>query len=310
MKSRSERTTSRLAPLLKWAGAKNWCADAFAPIFRTYLESGGYYIEPFVGSGSMHLATQAPLAVLGDTLEPLMEMHAVVRDTPGEFAWGLSGLCVRGVDEETYYWVRDESPRDTAVQRAARLLYLNRLDFNGLYRENKKGEFNVPYGGACYRKSIIGRSARDAIGALFPNREKIEHVSLALKTAELYTGDFAALVENASAGDLIYADPPYSGTFAQYAAGGFDDADQERLAVALAEAHFRGAVVVAHNALTDHVKYLYGEWCHMIYVNERRAIAADGDKRGDAPCVVAVSQNAPEGMAEVVRAALGERVMS
>lgn len=280
-----------------------------APCFKLFLEeSGGYFVEPFAGSAAMLLAVRPTRAVLGDVLESLMEFYQVVRDTPGELAWGLSALAIQGVDKENYYRVRDMRP-ETPVQRAARFFFLNRTGFNGLYRENKSGVFNVPWGDATYRKSVIGRSARDAIEALFPNREKIDLVSQVLQKAELYCGDFATLIEGTGQGDLIFADCPYSGTFANYAKGGFDDADQERLAVSLAEAHLRGAVIVAHNAATEHVSYLYEEWADCILVNEKRSIAANGSKREAAPCVVAVSKNAPAGFFEVVQAALGARVI-
>jgi DNA adenine methylase len=281
-----------------------------ASCFKSFLEeSGGYFVEPFAGSSAMLLAVQPERAVLGDVLEPLMEFYSVVRDDPGGLAWNLSSLAILGVDKESYLRVRDMRP-ETPVGRAARFFFLNRTSFNGLYRENKNGDFNVPWGDATYRKSIIGRSARDAIESLFPNREKIQQVSDALKRVEvLHAGDFSVLIDAAGAGDLIYVDSPYSGTFANYASGGFGPADQERLAEALYLATERGAVVVAHNALTDQVKYLYLEWCGIIEVNEKRSIAANGSRRQPAPCAVMISHNAPNGFVGKVWKALGDRAV-
>ena len=306
-KPRGEKIAS---PLLKWAGGKNWFAKATGASLRNYLVAvGGRYIEPFLGSGAValwllsqiELQRQPDRFILTDVLEPLCEFHSVVRDYPGELAWGLSALAIQGVDEENYYRVRDLRP-DGPVARAARLFYLNRIGFNGLYRENKKGDFNVPYGDACYRKSVVGRSARDAIESLFPNREKIQLVSDALKGALIGQADFGEPIDEAQKGDLIYADSPYDGTFESYSSGGFGDGDQERLAEALYRAHERGTVFVAHNALTDRVKYFYSEWCQLIEVAEKRSIAANGSRRQRAPAVVITND---EVMANELRRVLG-----
>lgn len=273
-------------PILKWAGAKNWAVPHLAGPIIDYLQrTGGYFVEPFLGSASMALAigseSSQPMA-LSDILQPLIEFYEVVRERPGEVAWQLSAYGIEGVGPENYYRIRDLRPEDP-VQRAARLLFLNRLGFNGLYRENKAGEFNVPYGDAIYRKSIIGRSARDAMESLFPNKERIHHVAVALRDAELFCGDFQAVIDAAGPGDLVYADPPYDVGFDAYSKDGFTADDQERLAEALWNAAQRGAAVVAHNALTERVFDLY-DWCEVTEVAEKRSIAANGSRRQRAAC--------------------------
>lgn len=297
-------------PLLKFAGAKNWCAADLGPVYRDHVaETGGYYVEPFLGGASLFLAARPPRAVVGDAMKDLVEFYEVVRDQPGELAWQLSALAINGVGPDNYYAVRDMRP-ETPLARAARFLFLARLGFNGLIRHNRKGENNVPYGDAVYRKSIVGRSARDAIESLFPNREKIQNVSDLLKTAEaIHSGDFSELVDRAEEGDLVVIDPPYDGTYDGYSGSGFGLSDQERLAACLNQAAARGAVVVAHNALTEKVRALYAGWCGLIEVDEKRSIAANGSRRERAPCVVMVSKNVPDGFLAAVWRALGDRAV-
>lgn len=287
--------TKMIQPLLRWAGAKRWFAPQAIPTFTEYLtETGGRYFEPFFGSGSMGIQMPDTIErVFADRLEPLIEFHEMVRDKPGELAWGLSALAIKGVDKENFLWVRDEHKPDTPVGRAARFFYLNRICFNGLYRENKKGKFNVPYGDAAYRKSVIGRSARDAIESLFPNREKIQNVHHALQGALIGAADFEEVIAEAGDGDLVYCDPPYHDTFSGYERTGFNSDDHERLATALYEATGRGAAVIAHNSLTDKVRYWYGEWCEIVEVKEKRSIAARGSSRKKAPCAVISNRKIP-----------------
>jgi DNA adenine methylase len=290
-------------PLLKWAGGKRWFAPTIAPIAHRYLDqTDGYFVEPFLGSGAVALWLGREKMVLSDVMEPLIEFYECIRDNPGEVAWGLSALGIEGVDKETYLKVRDMRP-EKPIQRAARFLYLARLGFNGLVRHNRKGENNVPYGDAVYRKSIIGRSARDAMESLFPNREKIEKVSRVFRGAQVHLGhsDFVEPIEFAGEGDFVYVDPPYAGVYNGYAKDGFTIDDQERLAACLVNAYDRGATIVAHNSLTEEIRYYYGEWCDIIEVKEKRSIAANGSKRERTPCGVMVSN--PD-IAEAVRGVL------
>ena len=302
LKARARETIVK--PILRWAGAKNWLAPVAGPLFAAWVDEGARYIEPFLGSASVALAVNRPGMVLSDALESLVEFYEVVRDDPGALAWALSALAIPGVDKENYYRVRDMRSADP-IQRAARFFFLNRLGFNGLYRENKKGEFNVPYGDAQHRKSVVGRSARDAIESLFPNKEKIHRVSEVLKTAVLGASDFEPVIDEAGEGDLVYVDSPYDDTFDSYAKGGFGVEGQERLAIALYRAHERGAVVVAHNALVARpegseagVRYWYGDWCEIVEFAEKRSIAARGSSRTRAPCVLMSNNSEIQGLLE------------
>jgi len=262
-----------VAPLLKWAGGKRWFVKEFGDdMFDLVARRGGRYIEPFLGGGAMALHLGIQGMVLGDLEPDLMLMYSQVRDAPEELITLLSLLQEMGTDLDTYYDVR-ELDGQTTVEKAAKLIYLNRLCFNGLYRKNKKGEFNVPYCG----------EERD-----LPDGDRIMEVSRALQGAELHIGDANKLIESAGRGDVIYADPPYHGTFSDYTARGFEEDDQELLVEALYDARQRGAEFFCHNADTEKVRYWFEEWAEIIPMDEKRNINAKGDERGAVGCVLIV----------------------
>ncbi len=256
-------------PLLKWVGGKRWFVREFGgDMFDLVAKRGGKYIEPFLGGGAMALHLGTGSMVLGDVEEDLMITYTAVRDEPEELAHILETLQPY-TSESSYYKMREMEPT-TNTELAARFIYLNKLCFNGLHRKNKSGGFNVPYGG----------------DRELPKLERIKEVSRALEGAELHVGDFTKLIDRAEKGDVIYADPPYHDTFSDYAAGGFNEADHERLAEALYNARQRGAEFFCHNADTEKVRYWFGDWTEIINMEERRNVNADGKKRGVVPCVL------------------------
>jgi DNA adenine methylase len=231
--------------------------------------------------------------VLGDDIPELVHFYRQVRDRPGAVAFALSGLCVNGIGEDNYYRVRAMDPwcahNPVALApdvAAARTAFLNKLGYNGVYRVNAKGGFNVPAGDKSkgWRESVVERKGRDAIGSIFPNKEKWHDVSEALKGSTIYCGDFEAVVNLSGDGDVIYADPPYDGTYNSYTTQGFSADDQARLASALVRAWRRGAAVFASNADTELVRDLYG-WAEILDSTEQRTINADTGGRVPAKCV-------------------------
>jgi DNA adenine methylase len=151
--------------------------------------------------------------------------------------------------EEHYYAVRGRVPH-APVERAARFIYLNRTCYNGLYRVNRKGGFNVP----------IGRYANPKI----VDRENLLAVATALASTELRSGDFEELARDCGAGDLVYLDPPYdplspTSQFTSYTREGFHEPEQQRLATAFAAMAERGACVILSNSDTALIRRLYGE---------------------------------------------------
>ena len=258
-------------PLLRWAGGKSWFVREFGDdLFALVIKQGGRYIEPFLGGGSMALYLGLKEMLLGDSEDELVITYQTIRDEPTQLATLLSLLEEHhGSSKETYYQVR-QTKALSRVEIAARLIYLNRLCFNGIYRKNAKGEFNVPYGGK--EKTM-------------PTLEQILEVSRALSHSEIFSGDFERLVREAREGDVLYVDPPYHGTFGDYTALGFSDADHERLAAALFEARKRGAVFLLHNSDTEFVRSLY-DWANVIEIDERRNVNSKGDGREAVGCVV------------------------
>jgi DNA adenine methylase len=265
---------ARCRPLLKWVGGKRWFVDLYGDeVFASVIDRGGRYFEPFLGGAAMALHLGLPNMVLGDIEDDLITTYMVIRDWPEKLVTMMGLLSACGTDEKAYDRMRETQPT-TELDIAARTIYLNKLCFNGLYRKNKRGEFNVPY---CQEKRMM------------PSSERIFEVSLALRGAELHCQPYRHTIRLAGAGDLIYADPPYHETFVDYSAHGFDDGEQRALAHVLRAARDRGAEIVVHNSDTPLIRELYSDWAEIIEMPERRAVNSDGQNRGKVPCVLIVS---------------------
>jgi DNA adenine methylase len=176
--------------------------------------------------------------------------------------------------------------RSPATELAARLIFLNRLCFNGLYRTNSSGNFNVPYG--------------DYPAPTFPSATHLREVSEALKGATLLAGDFETTLSWCGPSDIVFADPPYHSPgngFRKYHKLSFSEADQERLALALRAVHERGAIVFATNADHPFVRKLYS-WAHAISTSERRAINCVGGGRSGVRCLLISTMELGCGLAD------------
>lgn len=252
---------TRVRPVLRWCGGKGWAAPFLAPPFREYLErSRGFYHEPFLGGGAVALALAhgRPMR-LSDACLPLIQLFRAVAANPDRVYAEMRELAVRGVDEATYYEERRKA------LTPGRFLYLNCLSYNGLWRENASGQYNVPFG--------------DRGDDPFSSREAIQAVSHVLTGAQLQTWDFRRALRNVKPGDLVFVDPPYAGGFASYTRKGFTDGDQQELAAMLEQLAGTGAAVVACNADTPAVRSWYSWTPHVISTGERRAINRDGAAR-------------------------------
>jgi DNA adenine methylase len=233
-----------LQPFLKWPGGKRWLVANHSDWLVTAV---GKHIEPFLGGAAVffHLGPQASL--LSDANEDLIETYCAIRDDPE----GVFERLRRHHGQHCksyYYWMRSSKPR-TSATRAAKFLYLNRTCFNGLYRVNLNGEFNVPIGS---KTSVV-----------FPT-DDFSATSQLLSQAELVVGDFEKSIECAATGDFIYADPPYTvkhnlNGFVKYNENIFSWADQVRLARVLRDAAARGAHVMVSNADHPSVRELYDD---------------------------------------------------
>ena len=259
-------------PVLKWVGGKRKLVPTLAPQIKTYIEeTKGHYIEPFVGGGAMMLGLGLPKMVINDILPDLARTYLAVRDSPAEVKNLLCDMRDWGTEESHYYAVRESEP-DTDVDAAARMIYLNHLCFNGICRHNKSGKFNVPYG------KQPGRITDDLL-------ERIDTASEALQGVEILNGDFEPIIKAAEKGDLLYVDPPYDGTFVDYAQESFVGMSQHRLGSELAEAHKRGVAFIAHNSDTELIRSWFS-YATIIKIGESRSVNSDGKGRGKAPCLL------------------------
>ncbi|MCR5084588.1 MAG: Dam family site-specific DNA-(adenine-N6)-methyltransferase [Succinivibrionaceae bacterium] len=266
-------------PLVKWAGGKRQLLRELLPSMPRRF---GRYFEPFVGGGAVFFALGRPGAFINDSNPELINLYRQLKERPQRLiaeAEALSGLYNQSAPaqrERLYYDLRDEfnaaiSAGRRTVRSAALLLALNRAGFNGLYRVNSRGEFNTPWG---HREQIRALEAGNALRA-----------SRQLEGATITCGDFADCLGAAAEGDLVFFDSPYYETFGSYRAGGFAEADHERLAALFDELTGRGVRCVLTNSNTEFIRGLYAR--HRIReVAVRHCINRDGTHRAATEIIV------------------------
>lgn len=178
-------------PFLRWAGSKKQIVSVLAGFWQDGYDR---YVEPFLGSGCLFFHLAPHKALLADINRELIEAYRLVKTSPKSVSRVLYGMST---GETAYYKVRGRDPQSlTPTQRAARFIYLNRFCFNGLYRTNQRGKFNVPFGG---QKS----------GTL-ASQTALLRASAALKRVALVAADFEKVLQQARPGDFVYMDPPFS----------------------------------------------------------------------------------------------------
>lgn len=276
---RSSATKSDIIalPFVKWAGGKR---QLLPELLCRLPQHFARYHEPFVGGGALFFALAehgrlgkfgAFSARLSDINVELINAYQIVRDRVETLILLLSQFRN---EEQFYYEVRSQDPKALdPIQRAARLLYLNKTCFNGLFRENRQGQFNVPYG--HYRDPTFLR----------PN--DLRAASRALRGVVIEASPFDALESIAQPGDFVYCDPPYApvsrtASFTSYSAGGFDDEAQKRLAAMVRRLGERGVSVLLSNSAVPFTQELYRD-LHVETVYAARAINSRGDRRGKVP---------------------------
>jgi DNA adenine methylase len=258
------------APVVKWAGGKR---QLLAEIDAHVPKQIGTYFEPFCGGAALffHLAGQPKRqfqkAVLCDQNEELIALYRSLRDDVDTL---IAELAHYTNDKELFLRVRALNPTKlTTVQRGARLLFLNRTCYNGLWRVNSKNEFNVPFGRYAKPKILDAPRLRKA--------------AVALQGVDLRCADFLDVTKAAIPGDFVYFDPPYvaasnTADFATYGPLGFSHADQVRLRNELGRLGNCGVKSLLSNADTAESRELY-EGMHLQAVMARRSISRVGDKR-------------------------------
>ncbi len=276
------------SPFVKWAGGKSQLLSQFESYFPA---SFGRYVEPFVGGGAVffHLYNQGRLAgketVLIDQLEELINGYHAVQSQVEALIAELGRHEPHKLDAEYYYRVRawDRDPAYAArsdVERAARFLFLNHTCYNGLYRVNRRGQFNVPFG--RYRNPTVY------------DGENLRAVSRALRGVRLLVADFTRCLDWAEPGDFVYLDPPYhplsdTANFTSYTSADFGVDDQQRLAALFRELDRRGCQVMLSNSCTDFVRRLYDGY-EQVQVQAIRAISSRGDDRGAIPELLVINR--------------------
>jgi DNA adenine methylase len=242
--------SSKIAPFLRWAGGKRQLRRILVSFLPADID-GRIYREPFLGGGSLFFALQPKKAVLSDANEHLIRCYEFVRDQPELVASRLQRHADN--DSETHYYrIRDDynnSPFSAA--QAARFIYLNKTCFNGIFRVNAKGKFNVPYG----RKE----------SPTIPTSKQLADIAVVLDKATLQAGPYERQLQNASRGDFIYLDPPYpplNGTayFTHYTPDRFSLEDQNNLAEHVRGADAEGCLFMMSNADIPLIRKLYGKY--------------------------------------------------
>lgn len=224
-------------PILRWAGSKK---KLLPTLMQAAPAAYDRYVEPFAGSAVLYLRLADTPALLGDINPDLIETYETVKQHPKR-VW--SRVAAMSTEPDYYYDLRcEDASRMGKLDRAARFVYLNRFCFNGVYRTNRQGQFNVSRGK----------------GHLFvPALEVFAAFAEKLANASLFCGDFESVVAQTGKGDFLYLDPPYSlegkRDRGEYGLGTFRDKDEERLAAAITAAADRGAKVLLSYSPSPHM---------------------------------------------------------
>ena len=261
--------SAQAAPFLKWAGGKRQLLKQYQPYFPS---SFNRYAEPFLGGAACFFHLSDRLAesevILSDLNPKLIETYSVVQQHVEPLV-NLLQVHAEMHEKDYYYAIREQRHLICPVARAARFIYLNRTCFNGLYRENAKGEFNVPIG--RYKAPLICDSAG------------LRQASQALSKVLLVNGSFTQLQQwSWHRDDFVYFDPPYyptSDNFNRYTRHGFTEADQHSLRDVFATLVRWGVKVMLSNSDCDFIRDLYKEF-YIHTVQARRSVNSKASKRG------------------------------
>lgn len=264
-------------PILRWAGGKTWLVQQYPELFEV---PHAKYIEPFLGGAALFVHVNPPISHISDTNRELIECYRQVGENPSA-VWDQYSDLVDGHSPESYARARRATPVEAST-RAARLIYLNRSCFNGIYRVNRAGEFNVPLGSPRFR------GLSEATLKSFARR---------IQKAHLTCNDFQATTSRATEGDLLVLDPPYTvlhnrNGFVRYNERIFSWVDQKRLADEARSAARRGVKVIETNAAHPSVISLYPEELfHIQHIVRRSSVAASSHFRGEFGEVLIASRN-------------------
>ena len=275
-------------PFLKWAGGKGQLLPQLEPLFPRAIHS---YVEPFVGGGAFFFRLKARFpnteAFLRDSNAELINCYQNVRDNVEGLMQRLDEhlRLFRAESDDYFYSVRSQHQLEDPVSRAARLIFLNKTCYNGLWRVNARGQFNVPIG--SYQPEKVSLYERGNLLA----------ASNALKNVDIAVQDFRETLRAAPAGAFVYVDPPYdpisaTANFTSYTKELFGKEQQTELAALFAEAAERGVHLMLSNSDTPLIQKLYENF-QLLKVKARRAVNSDGAKRGSISEVLVLSYPQP-----------------
>lgn len=260
------------APVVKWVGGKRQLLPQILPLIPKRMTA---YCEPFLGGGAVLFALQPKRALVNDLNQDLITVYRVIKEDADAL---IEHLSRHENTPEYFYRIRDLDRDKEAyaamsdVEKASRLLYLNKTCYNGLFRVNASGAFNSPYG--HYRRPNI------------VNEQTIRGVSRYFNSCDItfFSGDFASVLEQVPKGGFVYLDPPYdpvsdTASFTGYNRGGFGREEQVRLKECCDALTARGVKFLLSNSATPFIRGLYGSY-RVSIVQARRAVNSVASRRG------------------------------
>lgn len=262
-----------ISPIVKWAGGKRQLLDDIVPLVpRTF----NIYVEPFVGGGAVLFTIQPKNAIINDLNQELINIYEIIRDYPNELILALQ-KHERHNSGEYFYKIREldrtvEYDKISYIEKAARIIYLNKTCYNGLFRVNKAGQFNSPYG--KYKSpNIVNKPVILAISKYF-NENNIKIVN----------EDYKTVLKGLEKGAFVYLDPPYmpissSSSFTKYTQNGFTEQQQIELKDECDKLTANGVKFLLSNSDHPFIRQLYKDY-NIITVKANRSINRDGNKRG------------------------------
>lgn len=270
--AKRKQNNELVRPFVKWVGGKR---QLLSEIERYLPVRISRYYEPFVGGGAVLFHLQPRRAVINDSNEELVNLYEVISNAPNELISDLK----RHKNEEDYFYEIRGLDRDKSVyaelnniQRASRILFLNKTCYNGLFRVNSSGEFNSPFG--RYKNPNI------------VNEVTIRAVSnyLSANDIQILNTDYEKSLANIRKGSFVYFDPPYdpvsnSANFTGYTKGGFDQEEQERLKSVCDWLDSKGVRFMLSNSATDFIRDLYARY-YLVIVHAARAVNSNPSERG------------------------------
>ncbi|WP_202984027.1 DNA adenine methylase [Snodgrassella sp. ESL0323] len=261
-----------IAPVLKWAGGKRQLLDTLIPLVP---KDYSVYCEPFVGGGALFFALQPQSACINDVNHELIRVYTVIKNDVDAL---IEQLKQFQNNKDQFYEIRswdrnkDKYTHLSDIEKAARIIYLNKTCFNGLFRVNASGEFNVPFGNYA-NPNIVNEPVLRAISFYFNNSEIVFNAV-----------DYAEILKNLPDNAFVYLDPPYdpvsvTANFTSYTKDGFSRDEQIKLRKCCDELNERGIKFMLSNSATDFICDQYSKY-NIEIISAKRLVGADASKRG------------------------------